>query len=263
MILAAFIGSDDFWSAIIGGGITTIVGLLALWGALYAANPRRGFIWQEVRNVSLLRDSVNSVSVSHDGNPISEPRLVDLAIRNNGKRDIEASMFSNSTNSLIFDFKLPIIGVVDSTAHPAHSGVPTTSVAGTLLHVHPFLISRGHTITFSVLLDGPQEKTEISSSQIAQNPAREGNIDRPRDLRERLLDRVRLVLAFACMVGLGITSYQIADSALEEQSKKRDPLPLKPEKATVQNCKEWQQKDQEAFIRLCIPAPGSAPAKTP
>lgn len=204
MTLAAYLWSDDFWNTVITALIAVAVGIASIWAALYVANPRRGIVWEEVRSAEFwATDAPRSVEVKHNGDTVRFPALVDIRVKNVGRRDVEPGMFSAGDDSLIFDLKAPIIEVVDSSPMPSTGGVGATSKNGSRLRVHPFLLSRGHSVTYSVLVDleSPYHsgfrRTECTTAQITHNPIR--SAEKIAKLRKNILRSAAALTAVAAL----------------------------------------------------------------
>lgn len=89
MILAAgYLWTNDFWNTFLTVLAAVLVGGGAMWATLYAVNPKKRLIWRSDVNEAIIPDGVSTLSVLHAATPVSEPRLVDLQLKNNGRRDI-------------------------------------------------------------------------------------------------------------------------------------------------------------------------------
>ncbi|MGW0920397.1 hypothetical protein ACWD3J_15430 [Streptomyces sp. NPDC002755] len=181
MIIAEpFIGSNDMWSALIGAGVTIAVGLLALWGALYVARPKRQLFWALQSNTPLISSGAarSSVVVSVAGVTIAKPRLIRFAIKNAGRRDIAASDFTSDDDSLTFDLVRPIVSVVEKSVEPTTAPLPGIDFAGSVLRIKKGLISSGQVVEISVLVDGARGGMSCKNSHLYETPTKEVNIEK-------------------------------------------------------------------------------------
>ncbi|MDF3141789.1 MULTISPECIES: hypothetical protein [unclassified Streptomyces] len=178
MIIAeSFIGSNEMWSALISALIAVMMGLAALWGALYVAKPKRRLLWVEALNAPLLSDTSasSSVHVSTGTAVLTNPRVVQLGLKNGGRRDIVQSDFASDNDSLCFDFHAPIVQVMSTQVEPGTAPTPTTRVDGTKLYVHKGLIKSSQVIRFSILVDGDNEDVTCENAHIVETKTKQSN----------------------------------------------------------------------------------------
>ncbi|MGW8887598.1 hypothetical protein [Streptomyces sp. NPDC055749] len=135
-------------AVLLGGG--------AIWATLYAVNPKKRLIWRNDVNEAIIPDGVSTLSVLHAATPVSDPRLVDLQVKNNGRRDIEPAWFSHDTDALIFDLGTSIVDLVDVSTVPSSTITPAVSYAGSKVHLHRSLIAKDQRIKIVALVDGPE-----------------------------------------------------------------------------------------------------------
>ncbi|MFE5616277.1 hypothetical protein [Streptomyces sp. NPDC056524] len=247
MTLAAFIGSDDSWSALIGASATLLAATVAVWATLYSVNPRRGLTWEITRSAALLgsRRVPTSVSVSSGSTTLRNPHLVDIQITNVGRRDIETANFSNGNDSLIFDLGADVVAVVDSTSSPETGGIGTTSHSGDNLHVHPFLLARKQSVTYSVLVDGYTSirRARCIRAEITHNPAHDGAmLKEKRKLRRSVANTLAggiIILALVTYIMFDVLAYK--------------PLPEFP--LDAKECTEIQEESPKIFEKYCQVTP--------
>ncbi|WP_405479369.1 hypothetical protein [Streptomyces sp. NBC_00009] len=140
----SYIGSSDFWNTVITVFVTVVAALLAAWATLRSVNPRRRLVWRQHVNSNLFRDAgaATAIGVSYGQSVVSEPRLVELLVKNAGRRDLQSSDFVNADNSLVFDFGVPVVAVLNSAVQPPTAAPSVTSHTGSELRIHPGLIAK-------------------------------------------------------------------------------------------------------------------------
>ncbi|MEU3618839.1 hypothetical protein ABZ725_41930 [Streptomyces sp. NPDC006872] len=175
MIIAEpFIGSNDMWSALIGAGVTIVVGVAALWGALYVAKPKRRVFWAIQSDTPLIPHGAarSSVTVLSGTRTLAKPRLVRFALKNSGRRDVAESDFASGDDSLTFDLKNPIVSIIETTVEPTTAPVPGIDFTGSVLRIKKGLISSGQAVEISVLVDGTREEMSCRTSHLYETPTK-------------------------------------------------------------------------------------------
>ncbi|WP_406490558.1 hypothetical protein OHB06_00810 [Streptomyces sp. NBC_01604] len=167
-----YIGSNDFWNTVITVTATAAFTGLTVWAALYVARPKRRLLWLERSNVALLRggSATGAVGVTYGGTPLGKPRLVELVLKNSGKRDIQQSDFASQDDSLAFDFGASIISVLSVKSVPDTGAIPGTRIAGNVLYVHKSLIASKQQLLVSVLVDGDEDDLKCHSAHLLETP---------------------------------------------------------------------------------------------
>ncbi|WP_307622438.1 hypothetical protein [Streptomyces sp. V3I7] len=168
----SYIGSNDFWNTVITVLVAALFGGLAVWGTLYAAKPRRHLLWIEASNSPLLDPNTHSHSfdVNYDGASIARPRLVTLILKNTGKRDVREQDFTSGDDSLVFDFKTPVVSVLSVQANPTSAPAPRTTITGNKVAVNKGLFKTGQSAEFLVLVDGGKHDVECASAHLLETP---------------------------------------------------------------------------------------------
>ncbi|MCX4520992.1 hypothetical protein ACH4FV_02015 [Streptomyces anulatus] len=153
MILLAgeWYDNGTFWTAM----VTLFVGLLAAWAQLKGNNPKLRLGCELVATTDLLGPAgANGLTVTHNGATLTSPHIALVTIANEGRRDIEGSMFPNG-DPLLLDLGEPALGVLDvQSGHPSAPAPPVTVAAGkvALTATH---FPRKQKVQISVVLDGP------------------------------------------------------------------------------------------------------------
>nr|WSW47029.1 hypothetical protein OG296_30210 [Streptomyces sp. NBC_01001] len=159
-----YLWSNDFWNTFLTVLAAVMVGGGAIWAALYAVNPKKRLIWRNDVNEAIIPDGVSTLSVLHAATPVGEPRLVDLQVKNNGRRDIEPGWFSHDTDALIFDLGTTIVHLVDVSTFPSSTIAPGVTYSGSKLHLHKSLIAKDQRIKIVALVDGPEGEVKCHAA---------------------------------------------------------------------------------------------------
>jgi hypothetical protein len=153
----SYLHSNDMWNTAIGALIALVTAVLGAVVALYVAKTRRLLRWVEVANDSILPGNVGgTVAVVSNGLHLPEPRLIQLAIKNTSRHDVQSADFVSQGESLSFDFGTPIVAISSVTTTPAAAPIPSLTIDGTIVNVEPTLIQPGQTIRISALANGTE-----------------------------------------------------------------------------------------------------------
>ncbi|MGW5130866.1 hypothetical protein [Streptomyces sp. NPDC004135] len=168
--------SGSWWQFVITIVAGVAVGILGAWAAFRSSNPKRKLNWWVQSNTPLL----TSARFAHPAAPADEPlrvhyytrlltspRIVELVIANQGRRDITAAMF-HASEPIRFDFDCEVLAILDLVSTPSGTILPSfqmtpvviTGVAShgdSWLDLPPALLARGQVITVTVLVDGDQK----------------------------------------------------------------------------------------------------------
>jgi hypothetical protein len=154
--------SGSFWQFAITTLVAVAVGALGAFATLRASNPKLRLSYRALINTSLLTASTRQaahLSVTYGGTVVPRPRLVEVELRNAGRRDITASMFHGG-DPIKFDLGADVIAVLDVDVQPGATTPPRVVATGTSVEVHPSLLVRQQSIVISVLVDG--HRTDLS-----------------------------------------------------------------------------------------------------
>ncbi|MEU2967515.1 hypothetical protein ABZ687_21425 [Streptomyces ardesiacus] len=151
--------------------VGVLVGVLGAWATLRAAHPKRVLNWWVLSDQPLLSHTVRSrdgsgLSIQFDSIPLDEPRIVTLALANQGRRDITAAMFHGG-EALSFDLGGRVLAILDiegtagTTPPDAHHDqivvIGHRVEAANWLKVKPSLFRRGQEAAITLLVDGSGE----------------------------------------------------------------------------------------------------------
>lgn len=259
-----YIGSNDFWNTVVTVLATVFVAILAAWATLRSVNPKRRLIWRQHVNASLLRgvDGATAIGVSHGQNQLAEPRLVELLIKNSGRRDVQSSDFASVNDSLVFDLSVPVVSVLDARAKPPTAGIPVTSHTGTELRIHPRLIAKGHMLQLSILVDGAERDVDLKTATILETPVRRGRQGDFETTSRRLFRMGQMALPVLVAVTVIIVTIGVVN-ALNSASRQleRDTKILKEGTETLKDagdvmtllrkCRYWDVHDPERAKKEC------------
>ncbi|SCF23805.1 hypothetical protein GA0070558_1772 [Micromonospora haikouensis] len=149
--------SGTFWSAAVGT-LVAVLGLIV--GPLIARRvqeARRRLLFSMPTATPLIRTtrfSAANLEVRHDGKPLSHPHVLEIRLTCQGRHDIPSAMFDGG-QPLRLDVGVPIINVLDTNSSPDTAPHPEWAADGTAITIGPSLIKKNQTITFALLVDGP------------------------------------------------------------------------------------------------------------
>ncbi|MFG2339573.1 hypothetical protein [Streptomyces yangpuensis] len=95
-----------------------------------------------------------SLVVNHGTTALTNPHVVEVQLINKGRRGISSSQF-DAGQPIRLDVGAPIVELLQVTSEPSSLHLPTTAIDGCALKVGPSLIAKGQTLTFALLVDGP------------------------------------------------------------------------------------------------------------
>ncbi|MFG2272090.1 hypothetical protein ACGFNY_20305 [Streptomyces chartreusis] len=213
MIAAGYFGSNDFWNTLVSALLGIAVGVASVLATLKAQNPKRRIVWEVHSNQSLVPTTTSgapSVTISHvhSTGPLTEARLVELKLRNAGRKDVIPGDFTLGNESLVFDFGVPVAALLDVATDPPSAPQPNIIISGNELKVASSPILRGQELSYSVLINGPEKKVKIKTAAILNTPPREGNPAR----RELLKYTIPAVIAAVA----GLLATLVLDSQREK-----------------------------------------------
>ncbi|WP_329321607.1 hypothetical protein [Streptomyces sp. NBC_01262] len=164
--------SGSWWQFAITIVASLVLGGLATWSTMRSNNPKRKISWRVQSNTALFESPRLStgarvpLSVSLGQTRLAKPRIVELVIANQGRRDITAAMFHEGA-AMKFDFGIDVSAVLEVTTTPAGSLCPEVDtwqelIPGTGgrmrggLEIRPCLLSRRQSVTVTVMVDGDE-----------------------------------------------------------------------------------------------------------
>jgi hypothetical protein len=149
--------SLTFWT-ITGPVVAVLSTLVIIWATIRVANPKRRLMYA-MPVITPLLNNVNGITgnieVRRDGQPLTNPRVVELKLSTRGRNDIPRSAFDGE-RPIRLDIGTPIVQCLTVTTHPADRTMPQPTIDGTALLIHPTLIGKRQTTVYSLLIDGPQ-----------------------------------------------------------------------------------------------------------
>ncbi|MFD9517895.1 hypothetical protein [Streptomyces sp. NPDC059979] len=175
LLVAKWYESDSLAHFLITIALAMAMGAAGLYATLKAANPTRRLSWGTRRNTSLYAAShreTGALVLTHGGEKVDRPRLVDFRLTNDGRRDITADMF-HGNEPIQFDLGINVVGVLASESSPASTVAPGVTVSGQRISVAPFLFKRRQTVSIVVLVDGPEAKVTCTAAPLVEVKVRE------------------------------------------------------------------------------------------
>lgn len=174
--------SSTFWQFVITTAVALLIGWLSAWATFRASNPKRKLNWWVESNtplISLSQFSTNGgpLTVSLGPTRLDNPRIVELRIANQGRRDITAAMF-HGNQAIRFSFGTEVHTILDVASTPSGSVRPdlatyrniSLAAAATRIRggidVKPSLLMRGQVITITVLVDGDENPVKCESAPL-------------------------------------------------------------------------------------------------
>ncbi|MFC8228794.1 hypothetical protein [Streptomyces sp. NPDC057287] len=161
--------------------VGVLVGVLGVWATLRASHPKRVFNWWTHSNKPLVGRELgggpdDGLTLHFRHIPLEAPRIIELALANQGRRDITAAMFHND-DPIEFELGARVIGIVELASTPEGTSVPRVThedvaivgrqvYADTWLRVAPSLLRRGQTVLVTLLVDGPAEDVKCVASPL-------------------------------------------------------------------------------------------------
>lgn len=149
----------DLWAIVVSAVVAVVLGWLSAWATLRAANPKRRFNWWVGADTPLIASrhgNSGAITVTAADTRLTEPRIVEFAVANTGRRDITASMFHDG-EPLVFDLGGSIITLLGAESHPEGSRNPELNFPGgdlATFELLPSHIAQGQISMFTFLVDG-------------------------------------------------------------------------------------------------------------
>ncbi|MFI2667585.1 hypothetical protein [Micromonospora carbonacea] len=149
--------SGTFWSVAVGALLTVLGFIVGPLIARRIQEARRRLLFSMPTATPLIRTtrfSAANLEVRHDGRPLSHPHVLEIRLTCQGRHDIPSAMFDGG-QPLRLDVGVPIINVLDTDSSPDTAPHPVWAADGTAITIGPSLIKKNQTITFALLVDGP------------------------------------------------------------------------------------------------------------
>jgi len=159
--------SSAVFDWVTGIAVTLILGVLGVWAAFKAANPRQELAWQVRAIVPLLSDAAShqvrdTVQIRVDGQVLQSAQVVELYLINRGRRDIPTEAFDQK-RPLRIDVGASIVKVLNRVDSPGVRPPQITS-EDSALTLGPDLFKRGQAVSVSLLVDGSEPTVTIPES---------------------------------------------------------------------------------------------------
>ncbi|MFD4621841.1 hypothetical protein [Streptomyces sp. NPDC058475] len=195
ILSAPWYASSVFWTIFIGAVASILSGVLGAWLANRYNNPKRRIMYGWPKNVSLLETTssgANPLVISHgtSSSVLTDPRIVDIELRNLDKADIASPMFDNS-DPIVFDLDADIVDILETDVQPVTAPMPSWSYSGKQIKIAPSLLKTGQIVTFSVLVDGAADDLKATFPLSGVDPVGINYSDPDWEVRARR-ERVRL-----------------------------------------------------------------------
>ncbi|MFD8223936.1 hypothetical protein ACFV16_07160 [Streptomyces massasporeus] len=179
--------------------------------------------------------------MNHHGSALTEPQLVRIEFKNNGRRDIQASDFVNGDRSLVFDLQSPIVDILEAKVAPSTAAEPQVTFSGQELRIHPFFVKKRQVTTLSVLVDGPQATAVLSAAQLLETTVRRDyDFSSP---ERRLVFRLGIGMLAALAITLIALGFQFKPS----------PAPNYTSPNQANACRYWDRHDPAKAKEFCPP----------
>lgn len=238
---APYVGSADFYNTLFSVVFGVLAGCIGAWATFSSTSPKRRIHWVQQSNLSLIpfasMGTPAAMTIRHAASPsvLAEARVVELEIRNAGRRDVQPEDFSLGDDSLVFDFGVPVITVLEIFAKPSHAPKPDTVLSGTLVKIKKSPINRNQSLQFVVLVNGPRREPELKSASILNTPIKEISVKQKAESWKR--DAVTIV----GVVVMVISSVMLYFDYLDQRDRVEH----------LNNCRYWDAHDVERSKEKC------------
>ncbi|MGW1941425.1 hypothetical protein [Streptomyces goshikiensis] len=183
----------DVWAIVIAAFVALLIGWLGAWATFRSSNPKRKVNWWVASNTSLISPDLptagGELTVHLDGRKLLKPRIIELAIANEGRHAITSALFHGKA-PVRFNFDgagvNAILGVdtqPTGTVLPTFGIGPVTTVAQTTtaedwVDLLPSLLSGRQVVTITVLVDGEEKDVKCVSAPLVDVEV----VNQPRDV---------------------------------------------------------------------------------
>ncbi|MDO0934464.1 hypothetical protein QQY66_23325 [Streptomyces sp. DG2A-72] len=167
--------SGSLWQFIITIIAGIAVGVLGAWATFRSNNPKHRINWWIKSNTPLISlpqfsTGRGPLTVNLGPDQLHQPRIVELVIANQGRRDITADMFHGG-EPIRFDLGHEVKAILEVANIPAGSLPPDLATGRQVslarpvsargwLDVKPSLLRRGQLVTVTLLVDGDERKVK-------------------------------------------------------------------------------------------------------
>ncbi|WP_371655532.1 MULTISPECIES: hypothetical protein [unclassified Streptomyces] len=199
MILSVELPESEAVWALLSLCVGVCTAVFASWVTLHVAHPRRRLdCWMPTVTNLLSAPGSAGVSVSHNGTSLSVPHIVEVQLVNRGQRDILSSNFDHAL-PLTLNVGAHIIKVLHVAWQPTGTPDPVYSITGTKLAINPCLFTAGRSLSFSLLVDGPDPKLTLAAAlSDVEVRALDGRVEQAEEINSKLTVIIVAMVAF-CM----------------------------------------------------------------
>jgi hypothetical protein len=139
------------WAFVIVG--ISGVGVLVTCLTFLVGLPPHRLTWNVETTSPLLSEGSDSLDVSYRGQKLEAPCVVEVSLRNVGRKSISSPMF-NEDRPMRFNFHVPILALTASSDSDYR-----IETAGNEVLIHPRTIRPGQNAKFTVLVNGNPDVT--------------------------------------------------------------------------------------------------------
>ena len=178
LIATPWYESGSFWQFAITTLVAVAVGFLGAFATLRASNPKRRLAYRTVSNTSLFvasHSQTGALTVAHHGTTVQRPRVVELELKNAGRRDITAAQF-HAGESIVYDLGADVVAVLEVASHPSGSVTPSVSISTgnrRQIVIPPCLLTRKQSVSISLLVDGSARPVRCLGAPLVDVQVRE------------------------------------------------------------------------------------------
>ncbi|WP_327749674.1 hypothetical protein [Streptomyces europaeiscabiei] len=225
MSFEEYLWSADMWNTAIASLIAAPIGVAAVWATFRVDRPKKRLIWAIKTDKPLIgRVSGEAVRVFSRNRHLQMPRLIEIAIKNVGRRDLQVSDFSGGERSLEFLFGNQIVDVTSLSVEPPDAPRPEIHESGNSLSLLPVHFKRGATVSLTVLVDGPKDDVRCSRAYIIETdvkkttPEKVGSFGRRfRSAASGAALTIALIVGFIIIPIIKISGYEIFGNSGRDQ----------------------------------------------
>lgn len=168
VLAAASLDPGTLWT-IIGVAATLVVAAVTLWLTYLWSVPKRRLHYWLASKTPLLLSAPSELSdqleVHHDGRVVAEPHVLEVRVASRGRRDIPSSSFDGD-QPIRVDVGASILEILGNDSDTKAVPKPVVRVDGTALEIGPALLKRRHTLTYRLLVDGPEPRLTCHASLV-------------------------------------------------------------------------------------------------
>ncbi|MFJ5732404.1 hypothetical protein [Streptomyces paradoxus] len=163
--------SGAFWQFAITTFIAVVIGALGAYATIRANNPKRRLDFGVVTNSSLFvtsHEQTGALSVTCNGTPVARPRIIDLELRNAGRRAITEAQFHGG-DPIKFDLGANVVAVLAVSSRPTGSIAPDVRVdpsSSQVIQIPASLLAPRQRVRISILVDGPRADVECLAAPL-------------------------------------------------------------------------------------------------